>query len=381
MRIAMFYHSLVSDWNHGNAHFLRGIVTTLLERGHQVAVYEQENGWSLRHLLRERGQQAVDEFHSAYPGLKSFRYRLEGLDLESELEGSDLVIVHEWNDPDFVASLAKIRASGAGFRLLFHDTHHRSLTKPRELPVRALAGFDGILAYGRVIRELYLREGWAARAWTWHEAADTRVFRSIQQPALDGDLVWIGNWGDGERDRELREFFLKPVQKLRLRAEAFGVRYPPEALAELDRAKIRFGGWVPNFGVPDVFSRFKATIHVPRRAYAQSLPGIPTIRVFEALASGIPLVCAPWEDAEALFSPGRDYLVARNSAEMAQCLNELIHDEEFAKSLASHGRRTILARHTCEHRVDELIEICRELGVAGTAREPARLQPIQAVSP
>ena len=29
MRAALFYHSLVSDWNHGNAHFLRGVVTEL----------------------------------------------------------------------------------------------------------------------------------------------------------------------------------------------------------------------------------------------------------------------------------------------------------------------------------------------------------------
>ena len=30
MRVVMFYHSLLSDWNHGNAHFLRGIVSELL---------------------------------------------------------------------------------------------------------------------------------------------------------------------------------------------------------------------------------------------------------------------------------------------------------------------------------------------------------------
>ena len=26
MKLVMFYHSLYSDWNHGNAHFLRGVV-------------------------------------------------------------------------------------------------------------------------------------------------------------------------------------------------------------------------------------------------------------------------------------------------------------------------------------------------------------------
>jgi spore maturation protein CgeB len=45
---------------------------------------------------------------------------------------------------------------------------------------------------------------------------------------------------------------------------------------------------------------------------SRALPGIPTIRVFEALACGIPLVSAPWDDAEGLFRPGEDFLVARD---------------------------------------------------------------------
>jgi len=51
MHFVMFYHSLVSDWNHGNAHFLRGVVRELLARGHRVDVYEPQHGWSLACLL------------------------------------------------------------------------------------------------------------------------------------------------------------------------------------------------------------------------------------------------------------------------------------------------------------------------------------------
>ena len=29
MKFVLFCHSLVSDWNHGNAHFLRGVVREL----------------------------------------------------------------------------------------------------------------------------------------------------------------------------------------------------------------------------------------------------------------------------------------------------------------------------------------------------------------
>ena len=33
MRVVIFCHSLLSDWNHGNAHFLRGVATELVARG------------------------------------------------------------------------------------------------------------------------------------------------------------------------------------------------------------------------------------------------------------------------------------------------------------------------------------------------------------
>src|SRR5438874_1471549 len=55
MRIVMFYHTLLSDWNHGNAHFLRGVVTELMTRGHQVEVFEPEDSWSRKNLLTDYG--------------------------------------------------------------------------------------------------------------------------------------------------------------------------------------------------------------------------------------------------------------------------------------------------------------------------------------
>jgi spore maturation protein CgeB len=96
----------------------------------------------------------------------------------------------------------------------------------------------------------------------------------------------------------------------------------------------------------------------------ERLPGIPTIRPFEAMACGIPLVCAPWSDTEGLFTPHHDYLVARDGAEMRRHMRALASDEALRRELSRHGRTTVLARHTCAHRVDELFAILQTLGVA-----------------
>jgi len=368
MNFVLFCHSLLSDWNHGNAHFLRGVVSELLARGHGVRVYEPRDNWSLSHLqAEERGAEALRRFDEVYPTLRAASHFYDAQDdVAALVEGADVVLAHEWSAPELIAELGRLRRSSTcRWKLLFHDTHHRAASARHEMAAFELGGYDGVLAFGKVIRDIYRREKWARRAWTWHEAADTRVFKPLQpQDAAStchGDLIWIGNWGDGERTRELHEFLLNPVRELKLRARVHGVRYPPEALAALRRAGIEFGGWLPNLEAPQVFARWKMTVHVPRGPYVQALPGIPTIRIFEALACGIPLVCAPWQDTEGLFEPGRDFWTARDGAEMKARLQVLAADGGARSELARHGLATILARHTCAHRVDQLMGILSEI--------------------
>ncbi len=358
----MFYHSLISDWNHGNAHFLRGMVSELISRGHEVRVYEPSDGWSLKNLRAAHGNDPLIRFQGVY-NLKSNFYDFETLDLDVVLDGADLVIVHEWNDHGLVKRIGEHRASTRSYRLLFHDTHHRCVTEPGDMAAYDLTHYDGVLAYGRVIRDIYLERSWTQRAWTWHEAADISIFRPhhSSECAKERQLVWIGNWGDEERTSELMKFFVEPVMDLKLDAQAYGVRYPGRAIAELARAGIAYGGWLPNFEVPRIFARFAATVHIPRRPYVEALPGIPTIRPFEALACGIPLVCSPWNDAEGLFTPGKDYLVAYDGRQMRRHLQAILNDKGLAEELSSHGLSTILARHTCAHRSDELFSIYRQL--------------------
>jgi spore maturation protein CgeB len=363
MHVVLFCHSLLSDWNHGNAHFLRGIVTELAARGHEVRVLEPWDAWSFSNLIAEQGTKPVAAMRRAYPLVSPEQYRPEVLDLERTLDGADLVIVHEWNAPELVAKLGRMRKTGARFRLLFHDTHHRSVSAPAQMAAFDLSGYDGALVFGQAVKQVYLERGWAAKTWVWHEAADTRVFTpATERVTTERDLVFIGNWGDDERTSELREFVLEPVHALGMTAIFHGVRYPEEAKRALAEHGIEYGGWIPNFRVSEVFARHRVTVHVPRRPYATALPGIPTIRVFEALASGIPLVSAPWDDCEGLFTPGRDYLLAPNGAAMKRQLALLLSDAGFAKEIAASGRRTILARHTCAHRVDELLSIVAQLG-------------------
>lgn len=381
MNFVFFIHSLASDWNHGNAHFVRGVISDLLARGHSVRAYEQKDNWSRWNLEQEHGPDAVAAYLSAYPELTSVAhdYELdeagsskfptpEAIDavrntivLDRMLSDADVVIVHEWVAPALVAAIGRHRQKYGGYHLLFHDTHHRVVSEPMEMEAFDLSGYDGVLAFGDVLRKAYEARRTVPRAWTWHEAADTRRFKPLEAEKT-GDLVWVGNWGDDERTAELHEFLLGPVKALGLRATVHGVRYPDDAREALADAGIEYGRYLPNFRTPERFAQHKVTVHVPRRYYVTHLPGIPTIRPFEALACGIPLVCSPWQDAENLFTPGRDFLVATNGEEMRGHLEHLLENPDAAAEQAARGLETVRARHTCAHRVDELLHAIDSIG-------------------
>jgi spore maturation protein CgeB len=356
MRVALFCRSLLSDWTQGNAHFLRGVVTELVARGHEVRTFEPSSSWSGDAPASEAGAQAIAEVSDAYPALAPIRYDLASIDLERALVGVDLVIVHAWNDPELARRIGAHRARGATYRALFHDTHHGAVTDPESIARCEPGRFDGVLAFGKSLRDVYLARGFAQRIFVWHEAADTRVF-TPRRARPERDLVWIGDHDGGERSAEIDELLIAPVRSLGLTARVHGARYPAEARATLGRAGIELAGWLPNHLVPDAFARARATVHLPRRPYVASLPGIPTIRIFEALACGIPLVAARFRDDEGLFTVGADLLTVETGREMTRALGALLSSPERATAMAEHGLATILARHTCAHRVDELLAI------------------------
>jgi spore maturation protein CgeB len=348
MKLVFFVHSLASCWNHGNAHFLRGVVRELRDAGHEVDVWEPADGWSRSHV----DGVTLAELSCRFP---SRTYRRD-LDVAAAVDDADVAVVHEWNEPWLVAAVG-----ATGVPALFHDTHHRAVTRPAEMRRYDLSGYAGVLAFGAAVADVYRERSWHDRVFTWHEAADHRLFRPLGGPRTR-DLVWIGNWGDGERTRELDEFLLAPAHRLGLTGTVHGVRYPRAGVRAVERSGLEYGGWLPNHRAPEAFAAHRVTVHVPRRPYVEALPGIPTIRVFEALAAGIPLVSAPWDDAEGLFRDG-DFLRAADGSEMEEALRAAIADP----TLADRGRETVLARHTCAHRVRELEAILAELGVARRA--------------
>lgn len=363
LRLRFFAHSWRSDWNHGNAQFLRGLADELRKLGHEVRCYEPANAWSYVNLLKEpSADESLRTFRNAFPELAWSTYSPENFEslLDQELRQADVVVVHEWNSPQVVSAILAAKAR-YGFRALFHDTHHRAYTSPKEISQFDIPAFDGVLAFGDAIRQIYLQAFHARRSWTFHEAADTARFHPYAD-AQGAEVNWIGNWGDDERTRELQEFLIEPLAALRpVRTAVYGVRYPEGAKAQLQGAGIEYRGYLPNLCAPGIYARSALTLHIPRRCYANGLSGIPTIRMFEAFACGVPLVCSPWTDLEGLFRPNEDFVCVSDGRAMTAEIAHLLKDDEARGQLSRQALETIRQRHTCAHRARQFEEICQEL--------------------
>ena len=202
MRVVIFCHSLVSDWNHGNAHFLRGVARELLARGHDVRVYEPDDAWSLANLVARRGPAAIRvpprlsaARSSRVSGRGSTRARSTARTWCSSTNGTSR------------SSSRGLAASSARrpIQLLFHDTHHRSVTGRGDIAGYALTDYDGVLAFGEVHPRALPRARLGATARGPGTRRPTRACSvRCAERAVAGDLVWIGNWGDDERSASCR---------------------------------------------------------------------------------------------------------------------------------------------------------------------------------
>lgn len=361
LRIHLFAHSLVSDWSHGSAHFLRGLARSLMQMGHRVRCHEELGSWSLVNLVRneqERSIEAIDQFRQQFRELDiHFFERRPGFrdTLKAELRTADVVLIHEWNSPEAVNAILSLK-SELRFRAFLLDNHHRAFTRAGELLKFHLHLFDGVLAGGEALRRIYA-DGFGLRnVWTLHEAADVDHFFP-RSSARRNHLVWIGNWGEQERTSELDEFLVQQARHLSdHKVVAYGVRYPDEAVEWMRDSGVDFRGYLPNLEAPAAYAEAALALNLPRRQFANGLSGIPAPRMFQALACGATVVSGPWNDSEGLFRP-EDFVRCHTGAQMQAEIAHLLKDERARRQIGANGLETVRRRHTCRHRAEQLTDL------------------------
>ena len=110
----------------------------------------------------------------------------------------------------------------------------------------------------------------------------------------------------------------------------------------------------------------RAVLNVNRESMAR-YGFSPATRVFEAAGAGACLITDYWVGIEMFLEPGREVLVARNGADVAEHLRSLT--QERARQIGDAARHRVLSEHTYAHRAAQLEALMLEHRAASAAAQ------------
>ena len=361
MSIVFLGLSLTSSWGNGHATTYRALSKGLARRGHRVLFLERDVPWYAAHRdLPDPPFAAVRH----YANLRELQTRFA-----AAIEAADLVVLGSYVPQGIeVARWVLQVATGVG---AFYDIDTPlTLGKLRRADREYLAPdliprFDLYLSFtGGPVLDLLASEFGAQRPRPLYCSVDPDVHRP-QATALCWDLGYMGTYSE-DRQPGLEAFLLAPARALPDRAFVVaGPQYPPELAWP---ANVRRVEHLPPARHASFYCAQRITLNLTRADMA-SAGWSPSVRLFEAAATGTSIVSDAWPGLETFFEPEEEILIARSSEEVIGYLSDL--DDARRQAIAAAARRRVLQSHTLDRRALELERYVAEArGGQGAPAEP-----------
>ena len=357
MKIVVFGLTVSSSWGNGHATLWRGLLASLIRRGHDVAFFERDTDYYRhnRDLHALEGGELV-----LYPDWETVAARARRAVAEA-----DVALVTSYC-PDAGAAERVVLDAPRACRVFYDlDTPVTLAALDRARPAYVgpdgFAGYDLVLSYtgGPALDALKARLG-ARRVAPLYGHVDPAVHRPV--PRVDrfaADLSYLGTYA-ADRQAALEDLFIAPARaRPNSRFLIGGAQYPADFPWT---ANIFFVQHLPPPDHPAFFSSGRLTLNVTRRAMA-AMGWCPSGRLFEAAACGTAILTDAWDGLDAFFAPGAELIVARSTADALAAVD--LSAAELGR-IAEAGRARVLAEHTSDHRAAEF-----EAAVAA-AREAVR---------
>jgi spore maturation protein CgeB len=360
MTIVIIGLSITSSWGNGHASTYRALIRGLASRGHRVVFLERDAPWYAENRdLPDPPYCRVD----LYTDVQELDRRYG-----EAIAAADLVIVGSYV-PDGVAAIdvALRRASGP---TAFYD-----IDTPVTLALlqgqgaeyidrRQIPRFDLYLSFtgGPTLDRLERRFG-ARLARPLYCSVDLEIYRPELPDATEIDLGYLGTYST-DRQPTLDALLVAPARAWSAgRFLVAGAQYP-DTISFPDNVQ-RVIHLSPRQH-PAFYNRSRYTLNITRRAMIASGHS-PSVRLFEAAACGTPIISDVWPGLNAFFTPEREILLARSTADVLRYLQELGDAER--REIGERGRERVLAAHTSAHRAIELERYVSE--VSGRLSTPA----------
>jgi spore maturation protein CgeB len=347
MRIAFFGSSLVSAYWNGAATYYRGIIRALHARGHRVTFYEPDAYERQQHRdMADPDWAEVVVYEATEEAARRMVDRARGFDVIVKASGVGVF--------DEFLEAAVLEQRTASNLVAFWDVDApATLDRVRNTPGDPFAAliprYDLILTYGggEPVVSAYTALG-ARRCVPVYNAVDPDTHFPVPPDAgFAGDLGFLGNRLP-DREARVEDFFFGaaaalPRRRFLLGGAGWGNKPKPGNVRYFDHVYTR------DHNAFNCTPR--AVLNVSRESMAR-YGFSPATRVFEAAAAAACLITDAWEGIGHFLEPGREVLVARNGAEVAELLEGL--SAEQASEIGRAARRRVLAEHTYAHRAAQV---------------------------
>ncbi|CAN5728908.1 glycosyltransferase [soil metagenome] len=359
MHLTFFGSSLVSCYWNGAATYYRGLLSALAERGHRITFCEPDA------YERQAHRDLAED--PSYARVIVYRSEAERDELIAQaFAGSDWVIkcsgVGVW-DAELERAVAD--RSGGDASTAFWDVDAPAtlarITADAADPFRAcIPAYDHVFTYGGGPPVVAAYKRFGARACTpvynGVDPAEHRPLAIAGEP--EWDLLFMGNRLP-DREARVDEFVFRaaglyPEGRFALGGQGWEDKPMPANVVRL--------GHIPTARHNVVNASARLVLNIHRESMVDN-GWSPATRMFEAAGAAAPQITDAWEGIAEFFAPGREILVARDGAEVAELVRAT--DTATARRLGDAGRRRALANHTYAQRAALVDTILREL--AGSA--------------
>ncbi|TFI58261.1 glycosyltransferase [Sphingomonas parva] len=360
MRLVVLGLSLSSSWGNGHATTFRALLKAFAARGHDILFLEREVPWYAANRDVTDPDYCRLEYYADLERLEAWR---------DEIAGADAVIVGSYV-PEGVAVARFVQAHARGVTAFYDIDTPVTLAKLERgdfeyLSPEVIPGYDVYLSFtgGPTLRHIERHYGSpAARAL--YCSVDPEAY-----PPLDvekrWDLSYLGTYSP-DRQPTLERLLIEPARRMpERRFVVAGPQYP----ADIDwPANVERIEHLPPADHPAFYSASLFTLNVTR-ADMIAAGWSPSVRLFEAAASAVPVISDRWQGLDSLFAPGREIVLADGPDEVVRRLQQ--GDAATAAGIGRAARERVMHGHRAADRAAELESHLEE---AAAARPRPRLE-------
>lgn len=352
--------SITSSWGNGHATTYRALVREMVRRGHNVTFLERDVPW-----YRDNRDLPQPPYGRTllYDNLEALYDTHEPL-----VRNADLVIIGSYV-PDGV-DVCRWALDHAHGLVAFYDidTPVTLATLQRQeatyISRDLIPRFDLYLSFtgGPTLQRLEQDFG-AQRARALYCSVDPEQYFP-EQASTRWDLGYLGTYAE-DRQQTLQQLLIAPAESTpQGRFVVAGPGYPEDITWPENVERIHH---LPPAEHRTFYNSQRFTLNVTRADMVAS-GYAPSVRLFEAIACGTPVISDWWPGIDELFRPGEEIFIARCSAEAMTYLYDT--PEEVRLAVGERARRDVLPRHTAAYRVLELEDYVEECfsGVSAKAQ-------------